>query len=285
MDLACTADGPRDAHAPGVGARQPAEERREAHDTDGRRTPRTPTTCSAETQRPGAPSPRPRSPVSAHQGSGPSLSVKVPVGPSGPRAAIRTTISAPSSTLRVPVLPLRSVLVKPGAPLARPGRPADGLSLPEGGRRRAVGLRREELPCSPASRSTTSSASNRAGRPAPRDRSSRHRPAPCVSTRTKAPTWFHLAGLAPPGPDTVPAHLTPSGQRLLDRLVDTPVVGLDAAMTLLVANPVYAALMVTRPRCAAYHATASGTTSSACPAVSAEPRRNCGIPQHAWSPN
>ncbi len=54
---------------------------------------------------------------------------------------------------------------------------------------------------------------------------------------------FLLAGLAPPGPETVPCYLTPSVQRLLDRLVDTPVVVLDAAMTLLVANPMYAALM------------------------------------------
>lgn len=42
-------------------------------------------------------------------------------------------------------------------------------------------------------------------------------------------------------------------------------------------EPVYAALMVTRPRCAAYHATASGTTSSARPAVSAGPQRSCGL--------
>lgn len=129
VDLPCTADGPRGAHAPGAGARQPAEERREAHDTTGaERRGRRPHAPLRHSARPGAPSPRPRSPVSAHQGSGPSLSVKVPVGPSGPTVAIRTTISAPSSPLRVPALPWRSVLVKPEAPLARPGR----------------GLRREE---------------------------------------------------------------------------------------------------------------------------------------------
>lgn len=54
---------------------------------------------------------------------------------------------------------------------------------------------------------------------------------------------FRLAGLVPPGPETVPGCLTPGVQRLLDRLADTPVVVLDAAMTLLVANPLYAALM------------------------------------------
>ncbi|MEU9382832.1 helix-turn-helix transcriptional regulator [Streptomyces sp. NPDC048279] len=54
---------------------------------------------------------------------------------------------------------------------------------------------------------------------------------------------FGLAGLVPPGPDVVPGYLTPSVQRLLDRLSGTPVAVSDAAMTLLVTNPLYAALM------------------------------------------
>jgi transcriptional regulator with XRE-family HTH domain len=54
---------------------------------------------------------------------------------------------------------------------------------------------------------------------------------------------FRLAGLAPPGPDAVPAYITPSVQRLLDRLNGTPVAVYDAAWTLLLANPHYAALM------------------------------------------
>ena len=54
---------------------------------------------------------------------------------------------------------------------------------------------------------------------------------------------FRLAGLAPPGPDTVPAYITPSVQRLLDRLTETPVAVSDASLTLLVANAPYAALM------------------------------------------
>jgi hypothetical protein len=52
-----------------------------------------------------------------------------------------------------------------------------------------------------------------------------------------------VAGLAPPGPETVPAHITPSVQRLLDRLTGTPVAVSDATWTLLMANPPYAALM------------------------------------------
>ncbi len=237
MDLPCTADGPRDAHAPGAGARQPAEERREAHHTDGRRTPRTPTTSSAETQRPGAPSPQ--TPVTSKRSPG-QRPIDVGEGARGPVRTdgrhthddLRAFFDTPGAGVAAEVGPgeARGAAEATGSPRRRPAcRRADaGARWDCGGRSR---------PCSPASRSTTSSASNSAGRPAPRDRSSRHWPAPCVSTRTNAPTWFPLAGLAPPGPDTVPAHLTPSGQRLLDRLIDTPVVGLDAAMTLLVANP------------------------------------------------
>lgn len=54
---------------------------------------------------------------------------------------------------------------------------------------------------------------------------------------------FRLAGLVPPGPETVPAYITPSVQRLLDRLTGTPVAVYDASWTLLMANPPYAALM------------------------------------------
>ena len=41
----------------------------------------------------------------------------------------------------------------------------------------------------------------------------------------------------------MPAYITPSVQRLLDRLTGTPVAVYDAAWTLLLANPLYAALM------------------------------------------
>lgn len=54
---------------------------------------------------------------------------------------------------------------------------------------------------------------------------------------------FRLAGLLAPGGDTVPTHVTPSVQRLLDRLAGTPAAVFDASWTLLFANPPYAALM------------------------------------------
>jgi hypothetical protein len=47
----------------------------------------------------------------AHHATGPWADTNVPVGPSGPICAIRTMIAAPSSTVWVPVRPLRSVLV------------------------------------------------------------------------------------------------------------------------------------------------------------------------------
>ncbi|SDN12351.1 hypothetical protein SAMN05444921_119130 [Streptomyces wuyuanensis] len=54
---------------------------------------------------------------------------------------------------------------------------------------------------------------------------------------------FGLAGLAPPGPETIPARITPGVQRLLDRMTGTPVAVYDASWTVLTANPAHAALM------------------------------------------
>lgn len=54
---------------------------------------------------------------------------------------------------------------------------------------------------------------------------------------------FHLAGHAAPGAELVPSRITPSVQRLLDRLHNTPVAVFDAANTLIVANAPYDALM------------------------------------------
>ncbi|MBD1318159.1 helix-turn-helix transcriptional regulator [Gordonia hankookensis] len=54
---------------------------------------------------------------------------------------------------------------------------------------------------------------------------------------------FRLAGHATPGRDVVSARITPSVQRLLDRLANTPVAVYDATWTLIVANAPYDALM------------------------------------------
>jgi len=54
---------------------------------------------------------------------------------------------------------------------------------------------------------------------------------------------FRLAGHTPPGLDLVSSRITPSVQRLLDRLANTPVAVYDATWTLIVANAPYDALM------------------------------------------
>jgi transcriptional regulator with XRE-family HTH domain len=55
--------------------------------------------------------------------------------------------------------------------------------------------------------------------------------------------FFRLAGHAPPGPQVVSARIAPSVQRLLDRLAHTPVAVHDATWTLIIANAPYDALM------------------------------------------
>lgn len=54
---------------------------------------------------------------------------------------------------------------------------------------------------------------------------------------------FRLAGLAAPGLGVVSTRITPSVQRLLDRMANTPVCVHDAACNLIVANAPYDALM------------------------------------------
>jgi hypothetical protein len=60
---------------------------------------------------------------------------------------------------------------------------------------------------------------------------------------TERDLLFRLAGHAPPGLDVVSSRITPSVQRLLDRLANTPVAVFDATWTLVVANAPYDALM------------------------------------------
>jgi transcriptional regulator with XRE-family HTH domain len=117
------------------------------------------------------------------------------------------------------------------------------VGLPAKSRRRAAGLRREELAgladisadyltrleqgraTSPSSQVVEALA--RALRLADADRA----------------MLYELAGHSVPGPDIVPSRIPSSVQRLLDRLADTPVAVYDATWTLLAANPPYDALM------------------------------------------
>ena len=119
----------------------------------------------------------------------------------------------------------------------------ESVGLPTGGRRRAVGLRGEEL-AGLAVISVdylTRLEQGRATSPS----------APVVEALARSlrlsdaerDLLFGFAGLAAPGPGFVPTRVTPSMQRLLDRLSGVPLVVYDAAWNLVVANAPYDALM------------------------------------------
>jgi DNA-binding XRE family transcriptional regulator len=121
--------------------------------------------------------------------------------------------------------------------------PPEAAGLPAGGQRRAPGLRREELAllAGISVDYVTRLEQGRASNPSAQVVEALARALRLSSTERAH--LFQLAGLAPPGPETVPAYITPSVQRLLDRMTGTPVGVYDAAWTLLMANPPYAALM------------------------------------------
>ncbi|GAA5138988.1 helix-turn-helix transcriptional regulator [Pseudonocardia adelaidensis] len=121
--------------------------------------------------------------------------------------------------------------------------PPEAAGLPAGGHRRTAGLRREELAmlAGISVDYITRLEQGRASHPSGQVIEALARA--LRLTAAERDHLFHLAGLTPPGPDTVPAHITPSVQHLLDRMPATPVAVFDAAWTQLVANPPYAALM------------------------------------------
>jgi transcriptional regulator with XRE-family HTH domain len=115
--------------------------------------------------------------------------------------------------------------------------------VPVGGRRRAAGLRREEL-AGLAGISVdylTRLEQGRANSPSSQVVEALARALRLSDTEREL--LFRLAGQAAPGRDVVPARITPSVQRLLDRLARTPVVVYDAAWNLIMANQPYDALM------------------------------------------
>lgn len=119
----------------------------------------------------------------------------------------------------------------------------DASGLPAGGRRRASGLRREELSllAGISADYLTRLEQGRASSPSAQVVEALAR-ALRLSEQERE-HLFRLAGLVPPGPDMVPAFIPPSVHRLLDRLAGVPVAVYDAAWTLLLANQPYAALM------------------------------------------
>ncbi|MFE2427007.1 helix-turn-helix domain-containing protein [Streptomyces sp. NPDC059373] len=121
--------------------------------------------------------------------------------------------------------------------------PPETAGLAAGGHRRAAGLRREELAllAGISVDYVTRLEQGRATNPSAQVVEALAR-ALRLSVDERA-HLFRMAGLVPPGPETVPAYITPSVHRLLDRLAGTAVGVFDAAWTLLLANPLYAALM------------------------------------------
>ena len=123
-------------------------------------------------------------------------------------------------------------------------RVAPGIvGVPVGRRRRATGLRREELAglAGISADYLTRLEQGRATAP-----SAQVVEALARALRLSDPErdlLYRLAGHAAPGLDVVPSRVTPSIQRLLDRLANTPVVVYDATWTLVLANAPYDALM------------------------------------------
>ncbi|MET7400949.1 helix-turn-helix transcriptional regulator [Dactylosporangium sp. NPDC005572] len=119
----------------------------------------------------------------------------------------------------------------------------EAVGLPVGRRRRATGLRREEL-AGLAGISTdylTRLEQGRATAPSAQVVESLARALRLADQERDL--LYRLAGHAAPGLDVVPARITRSVHRLLDRLGHTPVVVYDATWTLLLANAPYDALM------------------------------------------
>lgn len=116
-----------------------------------------------------------------------------------------------------------------------------GVSL--GSRRRAKGLRREELAglTGISVDYLTRLEQGRATSPSAQVVESLARA--LRLTDDEREQLFRLAGLAAPGPGSVPTRITPSVQRLLDRLGSTPLAVFDAAWNLLLANAPYEAVM------------------------------------------
>ncbi len=119
----------------------------------------------------------------------------------------------------------------------------EAAGLPAGRRRRAAGLRREELAqlAGISADYVIRLEQGRATSPSAQVVEALARA--LRLSRDERAHLFRLAGLAPPGPGTVPRHITPGVHRMLDRLAGTPVAVFDAAWNQLLVNPLYTALM------------------------------------------
>jgi len=119
----------------------------------------------------------------------------------------------------------------------------DAVGVPAGGRRRASGLRREEL-AALAGISVDYLTRLEQGRAVSPSEQVVEALARALRLGDAEREHLYLvAGLAPPGSGAVSSRITAGVQRLLDRLTHTPVCVHDAAWNLILANAPYDALM------------------------------------------
>jgi transcriptional regulator with XRE-family HTH domain len=121
-------------------------------------------------------------------------------------------------------------------------RPEDA-GLPAGGRRRVPGLRREEVArlAGVSVDYLTRLEQARATRPSPSVLGALARA--LRLTDAERAHLFRLAGQPEPRSGTVHRHMTPSLQRLLDRLADLPAIVTDVTGEIVAANPLAGALI------------------------------------------
>jgi transcriptional regulator with XRE-family HTH domain len=119
----------------------------------------------------------------------------------------------------------------------------EAVGVQVGRRRRASGLRREELAALTGISADYLTRLEQGRATAPSVQVVESLARALRLSDTERDLLYRLAGHATPGPDIVPSRVTPSVQRLLDRLSHTPVVVYDASWTLVLANAPYDALM------------------------------------------
>ena len=117
------------------------------------------------------------------------------------------------------------------------------VGVPVGGRRRAVGLRREELAALAGISVNYLTRLEQGQATSPSAQVVEALARALRVSDAERDLLFRLAGHAAPGLYVVSSRITPSVQRLLDRLANTPVAVYDATWTLLIANAPYDALM------------------------------------------
>ncbi|MFF3029260.1 helix-turn-helix transcriptional regulator [Microbacterium sp. NPDC057944] len=118
----------------------------------------------------------------------------------------------------------------------------EAVGLPLGGRRRASGLRREELAALAGISVDYLTRLEQGRATAPSAQVIEALARGLRLAQTERELLFRLADQVPPGGATISQRISPSVQRLLDRLSGNPIVVYDAMWTIVVTNPAYDAI-------------------------------------------